>query len=338
MSRVSRRKRLTRLTDLHDHLARQRPTPTSLTQPHLLALLLEELKDPLLVHQLVSRFTSWEEFQTAHPHDVLAIAGTAALHVRTRTPAPVDVPVATHLITRYQTDYPAGLLTLPTPPVLLYATGIVPEVPALAIIGPTHATSSAVHWAREAATSAVVRNIPVVAVVDDQGVGFAALDTVCELGGTPIGVIAGDVSCSHLRSELAHRIRKQPAGVCVSETAPTYPWTPLAGMVASALAVGLSHVVVACDPGLHPGGGAVGVRTAIATSRALIVPQPPGLESHTSLGTQVLVNPSVFTPEMFGTNIDMTTRAAAGLSPVDYTPATASELDHHVSTLFPRSR
>lgn len=326
---MSRRNPTKRLADLDVDTAR----PDALTQPHILAFLLAELKDPRPVHNLVTRFATWDDFVDADAADVLATAGNAALKVRAATAPPLDIPVATRTTTRYDHHYPQTLLDLGQPPVLLYSTGDLPHGPALAIIGPLYATNDAAAFARDAAASAAVRNIPVVAVLDDTGVGAAALERTCDLGGLPIAVTSGDVSSSHLRSELAARVRKA-GGVCVSDTNPKQPWSAVHSMVAGSLAVGYAAAAVACDPGLHPGGGSVGVRTAVTTGRPLIVPRPPALVTTASLGTHVLTHPKAFTPELFGTNDDYSARVAAGLPAAPYVPESSAEIDDCIAALF----
>ena len=306
----------------------------ALTQPHVLAHLLNEMKNPALVHNLVSRFATWTDLVKADHSDVLATAGNAALHVRNTTPPALDLPVATVTTTRYDHTYPQQLFDSPTPPVLLYSTGPLPTVPCVAIIGPLYATSQASMFAKDAAASAVVRNIPVVAVLDETGVGSVALETVCELGGTPIAVISGDVASSHLRSELASRVQNA-GGVCVSDTHPKMPWSSVHTMIAGGFAAAYASVVVACDPGLHPAGGSVGVRAAIEMSRPLIVPNPPSMVTTQSFGTHLLTTASVFSVEMFGTNPGITARVAAGEPAAHAVPTTPAEIDQAIVAHLP---
>lgn len=308
-----------------------------LTGADALSALFGRIGDHALVDLVARAYPTWEHLVSAPLQDRAWRIGPWAAALR----LPRECPPLGHLghgvsvRSRYEASYPAPLLDLADAPVLLYSRGVVPARPLLAIGGSHYPADDGHSAATAAARAAATAGVPIVAALDS-GCGHVALEACAEANGVAVAVVSADLATTGANTALLERLLTL-GGAAISEWGPGAEWAESKVLTSARLVAALASVVVLAELGLHPTGGALLARAAIATGRYLAVPAPndPDLTPVAATGTAVLALGRRFSREAFGTSVRLEHRLNSGKSAADAVVSTPADLHQIVKELRP---
>ncbi len=202
--------------------------------------------------------TSWREVAGAAAAQALAKVPASLGELTARTQAWLQVAPNRQVLTLGDADYPASLLELADPPLLLYAEGRLDRLaePALAIVGSRNPSAQGLANARAFASSLSAAGVVVVsglALGIDGAAHEGALEAVGAGGAGTIAVLGTGLDAVYPRRHVALAQRVAGQGLLLSEyslgTPPIAAHFPLRNRLIAGLSLGTLVVEAALQSG-----------------------------------------------------------------------------------------
>ncbi len=320
------------------------PTTTELAERHAyLALALLGQLGPRRLAALLSHFGTAQAVLAASPTQLRSVPGLprAVVHaIRDANPGSVPALLdaaaraGQSLLVPPSAEFPAALRSIPSPPVLLWARGLLPllDAPAVAIVGSRDHSRYGEEIARELAIVAARAGIVVVSGMA-RGLDAVAHRGALDAGGQTIGVLGCGVDIMYPRQNAELFRRMYAEGLLLSEHPPGQrPDSPGAFPRRNRLISGLARVTVVVEAA-EGSGTMLTVSSALEQGReVLVVPGP--VNSPTSRGTNRLLREGA-TPlleandllTLFGTALPTTADTGRRAPPCTLSPTEARVFD-----------
>lgn len=291
---------------------------------------------------LLSTFGSATAVLSARLSDLAAVSGVPRSVVEgIRRARPDQVPpllaraakLGQKVLTPASADFPAGLRSIPDPPIALWVRGRIDllTLPAVAIVGSRDHTPYGEEVARVVATAAARAGIAVVSGMA-RGLDAVAHEAALDAGGATIGVLGNgaDIPYPSVNRPLYQRVVKH--GLLLTEHQPGEEARPAAFPRRNRLISGLARAVVVVEAA-DGSGTMLTVSAALEQGRdVLVVPGP--ITSATSRGTNRLLREGA-TPlldvadllTLFGATAEPATAGPADPPPCTLSPTEARVYD-----------